>query len=188
MNYKLGMRMLKYILLFIFSAVSIEKSLSQNIVPSPKVVKIYFQSVSYTTQQSIASRIVIYDTYYNKIDSIAVPKEGLYLNLPKIDLIFKVRPNDKIYRTKKMVFYADELKDSLQILIDPKTIDRCPISIRNVFFKENSYELDSLSIVELRNIKKDLLIFDDSSHCLIIEIHSHIDVLEKTNAAELVKK
>src|SRR6188768_1359663 len=122
------MEMLKCILLFIFSAVSIAKSAAQDIVLKPTSVRIYFQSVTYIIpEQSIATSVVIYDTYYHKIDSVAVSKEGLYLNLPKIDLIFKVRPMEIGYKPKGAVFYADELKDSIKIVVDPKGVSRCPL-------------------------------------------------------------
>lgn len=177
---------MRYVVLIIFSLITIKESVGQDTALKPAGVRIYFQSVAYGSQKSIASSVVIYDTYYHKIDSIEVPKEGTYLNLPKIDLIIKVRPNEKIYRTTKAVFYAEELKDSLEIVIDPKTIDRCPINIRPILFAENSYELDSSAIGELLVIKKQLLIFDDIEHCLTIQIHSHIDVVEKLNKAELI--
>ncbi len=180
--------LIKYIPLIIFSAISITKSAAQDTVLKPTDVRIYFQSVTYSIpEQNIASSLVIYDTYYHKIDSIAVPKEGLYLNLPKIDLIFKVRPMAVGYKPKGGVFYADELKDSIKIIIDPKGVSRCPLIIRSILFAENSYALDSTALYELKEIKRTLLLMDDSTHCFNVEVHSTIDVLEKKKGSELLK-
>lgn len=181
------MKMLKYILLFIFSVISIQTSVGQDTASKPTAVRIYFQTVTYSNPQiNIASSVVIYDTYYHKIDSITVPKEGLYLNLPKFDLIFKVSPMQTGYKPKGAVFYADELKDSIKIVIDPKGLSRCPLIIRPIFFAQNSYVLDSTALDALRDIKKLLLLCDDSTHRLNVELHSKIDVLEKKNSGELL--
>jgi len=181
------MKTLKYLLLIIFSVIAIKESAGQSVTSNQKEVRIYFQSVTYSNpQQNIASSVVIYDTYYHKIDSITVPQEGLYLNLPKIDLIFKVRPLETGYKPKGEVFYADELKDSIKIVIDPKGLSRCPLIIRPIFFAQNSYVLDSTALDELRDIKKLLLLCDDSTHCFNVEVHSNIDVLEKKNSVELL--
>ena len=177
---------LRYLLLIIFSAIAIEKSIGQEGASKPKEIKIYFQSISYLTQKSIASSVVIYDTYYHKIDSIVVPQEGLYLNLPKIDLIFKVRSIETGYKPKGQVLYESELIDSIKIIIDPKGVSRCPISIRPIFFEQNSYVLDSTALDELRDIKKLLLLCDDSTHCFNVEVHSNIDVLERKNDVALL--
>lgn len=181
------MKPLNYIPLIIFIAVSITKSAGQDIDLKPTSVRIYFQTVTYSNpQQNISSSVVIFDTYYHKIDSVEVPKEGMYLNLPKIDLIFKVRENEVGYRPKGGVFYVDELIDSIKIIVDPKGVSRCPIIVRPIFFEENSYVLDSTALAELKRIKKILLLSDDSIHCFNIELHSNIDVLEKKNAIELL--
>lgn len=180
------MKMLKYILLFIFSTISIQTSVGQDTASKPTNVRIYFQSISYRNQQSIPSSVVVYDTYYHKIDSIAVPKEGLYLNLPKIDLIFKVRANEVGYRPKGEVFYAAELKDSIKIVIYSKGTSGGHIIVRPIFFEQNSYVLDSAALDELKHVKKVLLLCDDSTHCFNVEVHSNIDVLERKNDVELL--
>ncbi len=176
----------KYILSFIFSTVLFVQSFGQNI-DSTENVRVYFQTVSYYFNENLASSVFVYDTYYRKIDSIVVPKEGLYINLPKRDLIFDVRIMDIRHKSKKEFLYADELKDSLTILIDTKKIDRCPTMFRDVLFKENSFELDSAALTELRLIKRQLLLMDNFSHCVVIEVYSHIDDLEKNDASELMK-
>ena len=181
------MKMLKYILLIIFSAITIKESIGQNAASKSTNVRIYFQSVIYSIpQQNIPSSVVIYDTYYNKIDSVTVPKEGVYLDLPKIDLILRVNPMETGYKPKGAVFYADELNDSIKIIIDPKGLSRCPIITRPIFFGQNSYVLDSTAITKLKHIKKVLLLSDDSTHCFNVELHSNIDVSEKKNSVELL--
>lgn len=110
----------------------------------------------------------------------------MYLNLPKIDLIFKVRPIEIGYKPKGAVFFADELNDSITIIIDPKGLNRCLLSIRPIFFEQNSYVLDSIALDELKSIKRTLLLSDDSTHCFNVQLHSKIDVLEKNNYKELL--
>jgi outer membrane protein OmpA-like peptidoglycan-associated protein len=181
------MRLLKYISLFIFSAVSIAESLGQDAVKPIENVRIYFQAVSYSNpQKNLPSRVVVYDTYYHKIDSITIPEEGLYLSLPKIDLLFRVSTPEIGYKSKGEVFYADELKDSIKIIIDPKGVSRCPISIRPILFQQNSYALDSIALVQLKDIKRMFLLSDDSTHRFNVQLHSKIDILEKTNDVELL--
>ncbi|HSY60594.1 MAG TPA: hypothetical protein VK796_01910 [Cytophaga sp.] len=190
MNYKFryGISiLLKYIALSTFVVASIGKSIGQDVAFKPKEIKIYFQSISYSTQKSIASNVVIYDTYYHKIDSIAVPQGGLYLNLPKIDLIFKVRSIETGYKPKGQVLYVSELIDTIKIIIDPKGVSRCPIILQSIFFDENSSVLDSTAISELLRIKKQLLLSDDSTHCFNVQLHSHVDFLEMQNASELLR-
>ena len=72
--------MLKCILRVIFTVISMVDSIGQDEILKPIDVRIYFQSVSFTTQQNIPSSVVIYDTYYNIVDSITVLQKGLYLN------------------------------------------------------------------------------------------------------------
>ena len=181
------MKVLKCILLIIFSAITIEESVGQDVALKPKDVRVYFQSVTYSNpQQNIPSTVVIYDTYYHKIDSISIPKEGLYLKLPKIDLIFKVRANEVGYRPKGEVFYVEELIDSIKIVIYSKETSGGHISIRPIFFSQNSYVLDSTALDNLKHIRKVLLLCDDSTHCFNVEIHSNIDVLERKDSVELL--
>ena len=177
----------KYIALIIFVVISIEKSVGQDAASRPKDVRIYFKSISYATQKGISSSLIIYNTYYKKIDSIIVPQEGLYLNLPKVDLIFKVRANETGYKPKGQVFYVSELIDTIKMIIDPKGVSRCPIVLQSIFFEENSSVLDSTAISELLRIKKQLLLSDDSTHCFNVQLHSHVDFLEMKNAAELLR-
>jgi len=179
--------MSKYILLIIFISVSITKSAAQDIVLKPKNIIIYFQTVTYSIPQiNIPSNVVIYDTYYHKIKSFTIPKEGTYLTLPKIDLIFRVSPMEIGYKPKGEVFYTDELKDSIEIVIDLKGLSSCPLIVRPIFFEQNSYVLDSTALAELKSIKKMLLLMDDSTHCFNAQLHSNIDVLERKNAFELL--
>ena len=46
--------------------------------------------------------------------------------------------------------------------------------------------MDSIALDELKSIKRIFLLFDDSTHCFNVQLHSKIDVLEKNNYKELL--